>query len=119
MLLLGMKKALFIDATAQTITEIELGDDFREISKKIGCDLFTVATELPNMDALYVDDEGLINGTENFFYHKKLYTHPLAGNGIILGTDDEGDSVDVKTNAKEFDGIKFFTMEEVREAYGR
>lgn len=90
-----MNKAYLIDSTNRVITPIEVGD-YRDLQKKIGCDLFCVGATLPNEDTLYVDDEGLINGTEtSFLFQGRL----LMGNGVLLGTNpDSGDSENVKTS---------------------
>lgn len=90
-----MNKAFLIDSTAHTITPIVVGD-FRDLQKKVGCDLFTVADTLANEDTLYVDDEGLINGTKTSFVWRGQL---LMGNGVLLGSDpDTGESADVKTS---------------------
>jgi hypothetical protein len=62
--------------------------------------MFTTAGRLLE-DTLYVDDEGLINGTEEFFFNPDFYPHPLAGNGLIVGTDNTGESVDVKAEVSQ------------------
>lgn len=99
-----MNKAFLIDSTARTITPIEVGD-FRDLQKKIGCDLFCVGSTLPNGDTLFVDDEGLLNGTKHgFLWGGQL----LMGNGVLLGSDDEGESVDVKTHINTISRIVSF-----------
>lgn len=94
-------KAILIDAARQEVREIEISD-WRDITKAIGwdCRLFTVATELENGDSLFVDDEGLINGTEHFFI-TEYYPHPLAGNGVILGCNEDGESQNCKSTIDE------------------
>lgn len=106
-------RAIFIDARNKTVSEIQLGKDYKEISKKIGCDLFTVATTYDNGDGVFVDDEGLINGTFDFFFCPAIYPHPLAGNGIILGSDREGDSVSAKTAIADLGEFQFMNRDEV------
>jgi hypothetical protein len=91
-----MNKGILIDAKNRRIVDVEVGD-FRDIQAKIGCSMFTTAGVLPNGDSVFVDDEGLINGTEEFFYNPDIYPHPLAGNAVILGCDEMGESVDVKS----------------------
>lgn len=51
--------------------------------------------DLVRVDAgvdLYVNDEGLINGTPDFFIFKG-YHQPLAGNAVLVGSNDEGETV--------------------------
>lgn len=106
-------RAILIDAKNKTVSEIQLGKDYKEISKKIGCDLFTVATTFPNGDGVFVDDEGLINGTPDFFYCKNIYPHPLAGSAVILGSDREGESKDAKIKIPDLGEIKFMSRMDV------
>jgi hypothetical protein len=73
-----------INATDRTISKVSVSDG--EIRKLIGCDLFCVGGYLEDGDTLYVDDEGLINGTEKaFFFDGRL----LMGNGLVLGCDED------------------------------
>jgi hypothetical protein len=100
-------RAILIDAKNKTVSEIQIGKDYKEISKAIHVDLFTAPKIFPNGDTLYVDDEGLINGTPDFFFNSELYPHPLAGSGLILGSDDEGESQDAKTKISDLGEFYF------------
>lgn len=93
-------KAYKVDSYNNTITTIEMSDDFREISENIGCDLFCVGRTLPNGDTLFVDDEGFMNTnvTRGFMFDGQFF----AGNGILLGGNRMGESDDVKTKELEF-----------------
>jgi hypothetical protein len=84
-------KAIFIDSENQEVREVDYDGDFHFISNIIGCDLFTCVQLNDENDTIYVDDEGLINGTDNFFLIEG-YPQPLAGNGLILRTNDMGES---------------------------
>lgn len=86
-------KAILIDVTNRSVTEVQIGDDWREISRTIGCDMFTTV-RLTDTETLFVDDEGLF--TDKDFFHLNGYPQPLAGNGLILGTSLSGESVDTK-----------------------
>ena len=88
-------KAFLIDPQAQTITEVEYSGDYTEIYKHIGADMFDVVRINRNGDCIFVDDEGLLKEPEHFFAHTN-YPNPLAGRGLVLGTDDEGDSAPPK-----------------------
>lgn len=93
-------KAYKIDATNNVITTIEMSEDFLEISRNIGCDLFTVGRTLKNGDTLFVDDEGLINPNvkRGFLFDGQFF----AGNGVMLGCERDGSSASVKTNELDF-----------------
>ncbi len=84
-------KAILIDPFAREVTEVEYNGNWRQISKLIGCDLFA-PVGLSSGDTIYVDDEGLFKQETAFFMHRH-YPQPLAGKGLILGTDGDGESV--------------------------
>ena len=79
-------KAIFIDAVNKTIERIDFEGDYKDIQDKISVDCFTCAEINQAGDVVYVDDEGLMNGTDDFFFIEGMY-QPFAGNGLILGTD--------------------------------
>lgn len=89
-------KAYKIDATNNVITTIEMSEDYREISRNIDCDCFTVGRTLKNGDTLFVDDEGFLNSNvkRGFMFDGQFF----AGNGVFLGGTPDGSSADVKTN---------------------
>ena len=95
-----------IDSFNRTITQVKVGD-FRHIQSLIDCELFCVGAYLgDNGDTLYVDDEGLINGTEySFVFDGKL----LMGNGLVLGSDENtGNSRDARLSLSELQArVKF------------
>jgi len=87
-----MFKAILINPTEKTITEVdydELGS-YRQIYEFIDADLFDVV-RLDDGDAIYIDDEGLYTKEDMFLYGD--YPQPLAGRGLVLGTDEEGETI--------------------------
>lgn len=96
-------KAIMIDPFTQTIEEVEYSGNYKDLYDLLGCHLFTtVYLDDMNLDTLYVDDEGLYVENQMFF---KIagFPQPLAGRGILLGTDDEGDSISCESTVE---GIK-------------
>lgn len=87
-------RAILIDPEAKTITEVDYDGNYKSIYKLIGCQTFTVVGINDN-ESIFVDDEGLLNNPE-FFFMWRGYHQPLAGKGLILGVDDEGESVETK-----------------------
>lgn len=85
--------AYLIDPFTRTITQVEYSGDYQEIYRLIGCDTFTCADINEYGDTVFVDDEGLINGKPQEFFLVADYPQPLAGKGLVLGTDQEGESV--------------------------
>ena len=84
--------AILINAKDRIIDEIQC-TDYKDIQKLIDCGCFTTGHSFNNNDTLYVDDEGLINGTTHGFYFNGRL---LAGNGLVCGANDEGENADVK-----------------------
>lgn len=93
------KKAILINARENSVSVVEVGD-YTDIYKHCGMDTFT-CVGLGGGETLYVDDEGLINGTD-YGFTLQGYDNPLFGNGLILGTTADGDS---KDTALTLDGI--------------
>jgi len=75
------KRAILIDAQNKCFEEITIGD-YKEIYKHGKFDLFT-CVGIDDSQVIFVDDEGIINGTSyGFNYGGQI----LAGNGIVLGS---------------------------------
>lgn len=106
-------KAILIDSINKEVKEVEIGKGIDEMYKFLNCECFTIASYLPKNDAIFVDDEGLMNGTDVFFTYEGAH-QPFAGNGLIMGCDDEGESVDCKISFTEVkDKVKFYTRYEL------
>ena len=93
-------RAIFIDPKEQIIQEIQYNGDYKEISKIIGCQYFTVACDLPNGDTIYVDDEGLFNSDNDFFNISHGF-QPYAGKALIVHTDSDGNSRAAKSTIED------------------
>lgn len=106
-------KAILIDSKNREVKQIEIGKGIDEMYKVLECECFTIATYLPNEDAIFVDDEGLMNGTDMFFTYEGAH-QPFAGNGLIMGCDDMGESEDCKVDLTEVKNkVKFFDRYEI------
>jgi len=95
-----MMQAILINPFDKTIEEIEYSGDWKDISSLLECDIFTTAYFDDTTDSVFVDDEGLYVEDQAFFTIGD-YPQPLAGRGLILGCNDEGDSVDCETTLEE------------------
>jgi len=84
-------KAFVIDPTAQTITEAEYHGNYREIYTLGGFDCFDLV-RLDGENGIFVDDEGLFKSDQDFFGIKG-YPQPLAGRGVVLGNNMEGETI--------------------------
>ena len=95
-----MNKAILLDPFVPSISEVSVGD-FHDIQKHIGCDVFTcVRSAALGDNVMYLDDEGLINGTSRATrFVDEVYPHALAGRILILGDDGMGGDKDCTLSA--------------------
>jgi len=95
-------RGILINPWLKEITEVDVSEDFRDIYRKLSnplgpkVDCFCIGMNWRNGDTLYVDDEGLLKPGMRLFEIGRIDGQPLAGNGLILGSDAEGNSVDAK-----------------------
>ena len=111
-------KALKIDVTSQTVYEVEI-KDWRGIAPLIGngCTLFCVPYDFSNKDGLYSDDEGLLQEKMIGAFKFSFWDVPLVGNAIILGTDEDGESIDYKSNMEKIASLISWFSPEFSEIY--
>lgn len=115
-------KAYLIDPFAKTVSEVEYDGNYKNIYKLISSptnpvSTFTCVNVNEAEDTVFVDDEGLLGNmsTQEFF---TLNGYPLAGKGLVLGTNEDGDSVSPSISLKEFlmdNEITFPTQDYIRE----
>ena len=112
-----MKNALRINVENQTIEQVQIGD-WTTISVAIGngCHNFCCPVDFDNMDTIYADDESLLRYDDiKGGFMMEDWSTPLVGNAIIMGTDEDGESIDAKTTIAELEGkIKFLTEEQCK-----
>ena len=104
-------KAILIDTKNKEIKEVEHDDTLKNIYKLVDCATFDVVN-IDNTNGIYVDDEGLFAEDRRFFIYRGTNRdgshgriQSLAGNGLILGTDNEGEVI-----------APTITLEEVQDA---
>jgi len=91
-------RAIIIDAKNQRVVETSFPDsDIRHIygAGKFSC--VALAHMFPNRDTVYVDDEGLLKPVRYGFTLEGAHQDFFAGNGVLLGSDRQGETVDAKT----------------------
>lgn len=92
-------RAILIDPTAKTLVEFDYKRGDSGIASVIGCDLFTVvnigSTGQGGRECIFVDDEGLLKDGQDFF---AIGDYELAGKGLVLGCDWEGETVATKVD---------------------
>jgi len=86
-------KALLIDPYKQTITEVEHLDDYKDIQKHIRAAMFD-HVRIGENEGVYIADDGLLTAnTSTRFFMLSNWRYPLAGYGLVLGSDKYGESV--------------------------
>jgi hypothetical protein len=93
-------KGYIIDSNLKGIFPIELDKDmdYKDIYKYLHTDVkrvsaFDVIRVRGTNDLIYVDDEGLLTRENYMYVFDHLDKQHLFGNGLILGTDTEGESM--------------------------
>ena len=89
-------KAILIDVKTQEIKEVEYDNTLQNIYDLIDCRAFDLVrlNEVDGIfDSIFVDDEGLLKDNLYFEYSDSGRVFQLAGSGLILGVDDEGNSI--------------------------
>ena len=86
-------KGILIDAEKRTVKEVQVIGDYKAIYPflGVGVDCFALVG-INDTESIYVDDEGLLKNPRNFILFKG-YRGALAGNGLILGSNEEGESI--------------------------
>tara|TARA_B110001454_G_C12353302_1_gene281147 strand:+ start:91 stop:450 length:360 start_codon:yes stop_codon:yes gene_type:complete len=86
-------KSILIDVIKQEIKEVEHDDTLSSIYKHVNCGTFDVVN-IDGVNSIYIDDEGLFVEDQLYFkYTGTTDSVSLAGNGLILGVDDEGETI--------------------------
>lgn len=102
--------AYLIDPFARTVTEVEHSGDYKQIYTLTDCETFTAVVINTAGDSVFIDDEGLINGKEQAFFRFEGYPEPLAGKGLILGCNSNGETVVPYITLEEATAAVYFTM---------
>ena len=85
-------KAILIDVEKQEVKEVEHDNSLQNIYDLLFCRTFDVV-RIDDVNSIFVDDEGILKDNLYFEYSASDRVFQLAGNGLILGVDDEGNSI--------------------------
>jgi len=100
-----MTKAILVDPFLPAISSVEV-DGFEDIQRMIDCRCFTCVNFPDGKHVAYVDDEGLINGTEKGVkFINKIYPDALAGRILILADDGQGGDADCELTGADVQAI--------------
>jgi hypothetical protein len=104
-------KAVLIDPYKEEVTDVTYNGDYKQIYEHIKVDCFALV-RLADDDDVFVDDEGLLKlEPSTKFFALPDYPQPLAGYGLVLGNDNEGESISAHHDAAFYrERVKFMTM---------
>lgn len=113
-------KTIVINPQDHSITEAEYNGDFKEIYKLLSFEDQTVdcfdIVRIDESETIFVDDNGLINSNgarHGFFYVKGKYPVMLAGKGVILATDQDGESIGTELSIDQVKDMILFGVPEI------
>jgi hypothetical protein len=74
-----------------------------------------------NRDSITVDENGLfiVPEVQKFFIVENAYPQPLAGIGVVTGSDNQGGTIETCLSLDWFKTrVKFYSSEEIKNTYG-
>ncbi len=83
-------RAIIVNANDRTITETDIVGSLRSLQQIVGGLIEPVSQGLDDYHHCYVNEEGLLDNTQHFFMFRTGH-QPLAGNGVILSSTENGD----------------------------
>lgn len=111
-------KAILIDVRNKSVTMVEVDDKnvLKDWYRIMGCEMVEVAHYFDEHDSILVDEEGLLTlSPDTKFFTIEGGHQPFAGNGLVVGVDDEGESVNPCITVEEVQRmVKFHTLREVQ-----
>lgn len=112
-----MTKALKIDVVNRTVTEIQVGG-IKSWYEAIGngCSLVQLPVQFENDDQMFCDEEICLRPVDiKGAFMLNGWRTCIVNNALILGSDDEGESVDAKTPIEDILGqIRWFNEVEAK-----
>lgn len=109
-------RAILIDAVNREVREVQNEGGLQGWYAALNCDRVSLAYPIDEVNSIIVDDEGMLTGPQHFFAN--LYpSEPqyLAGSGLIVGVDKEGDTADCTLSVEDVrEMVRFFNLDEVR-----
>ena len=103
-------KAILINPKEETISVVEHKGGIDSIYKLVCCRTFEAGYPFQNNDIIYVDEEGLLKDS-NYSFNIKCsegISYPLMGNGLIVGSTEDGEDADCSSTVEELKNIITF-----------
>lgn len=89
-------QGILINPFDQTVKEVNILGNIQDIYLLTECTIFDVV-RLSESDDMYVDDEGLLKDNRYFSWSGRNF----AGKALIMGHDDEGNSISTTYDLQE------------------
>lgn len=109
-------KAILINPETQTISEIQIDGGLESMYKAMDCEMIEAPVNFDNDDTLYCDEEGLFKPQKGGIIAKD-WCMPILGKVLIVGSDDEGNSVDVRGTIETYKDMFKWVSETDAETY--
>ena len=111
-----------INPNDRTVKAVEYSGDYKDIYKLIDASTFDCADidfdpDTNTRVTIYVDGEGLLNiDPEDMFFLHVGAVYPLKGKGLVLGCDENGDSVSPALSLPDLENsLTYMSLPQVRE----
>jgi hypothetical protein len=91
---------ILIDPFQNQITEELITQDYKDLYKLLDCEMFDAIRINDQRDSVFIDDEGLYKPDQQFFMIEG-YPQPIAGKGLIIGSNEAGESQPPKITLQE------------------
>lgn len=85
-------RAILIDTYNRTVTKVDTPGKIEDIYALVRTDIIEAVYFDTGRDCMYVDEEGLLRTPPKPLFQVLGFDQPLAGNGLILGVDGEGET---------------------------
>jgi hypothetical protein len=109
-------KAILIDSVNKTVTELNLDPQKNMLTqwyKALDVNMVEVAHYITDHDSILVDEEGLFKPCDHFFVYEGAH-QPFAGKGLVVGVNEDGETVACDITVKEVESkVKFMSRNEV------
>ena len=101
-------KSILINPMQESIRHISYDGDPKSIYRILQCTTYEAVYPFENGDTLWIDEEGLLNES-NFAFDilgsNELWHRTYLGSAMILGVDDEGESIECKSKLADIKSI--------------
>ncbi len=103
-------KAILIDVYNKDIKKVEYDGTLDFIYFNLACRTFDVV-RIDDVNSIFVDDEGILKDNLYFEYSASGRVFQLAGSGLVLGVDNEGNSISPTLTVEDVKGKVSFLPE--------